>query len=58
LVTESTAGRAFEITRDGQIVWEWRSPHRIREGGRELVALLGEMTRLDRNEVASWLRDP
>jgi hypothetical protein len=32
LVTESTRGRLFEITRDGRVVWEYLNPRRIRDG--------------------------
>jgi hypothetical protein len=28
LITESDAGRLLEVTRNGDIVWEWRTPHR------------------------------
>jgi hypothetical protein len=55
LITESTAGRAFEITRSKEIVWDWRSPHRIWEDGRELVAILGEVTRHDAAVVDLWM---
>jgi hypothetical protein len=44
LITESTAGRAFEVTREGRIVWEWVSPYRAGEK-RELIATLYEMRR-------------
>ena len=45
LLTESEQGRAIEITPDGDVVWEFVSPHR---GGRngELVATLFEVQRL------------
>ena len=32
LVTESTRGRAFELTRDGSIVWEFHNPERSEDG--------------------------
>ena len=50
LITESERGRAVEITRDGEIVWEFVSPHR---GGRndELIATLWEVVRLTSDEV-------
>jgi len=56
LVTESTAGRAFEVTRDKTIVWDFRSPHRIDSDAGALVAMLGEMTRVDAREADPWLR--
>lgn len=45
LVTESERGRAFEVTREGEIVWELLSPHRAGANG-ELVATLFEVIRL------------
>jgi hypothetical protein len=45
LITESEAGRALEVTRDGRVVWEFNNPHRAGERG-ELVATLFEMVRL------------
>ena len=45
LITESENGRAFEVTRDGRIVWEFNNPHRAGEKG-ELVAVVFEMQRL------------
>lgn len=45
LITESETGRAFEITPDKRIVWEFVNPNRA--GGREsLVATLYELIRL------------
>ena len=32
LVTESTKGRVFEVTRDGEIVWEFWNPDRTAAG--------------------------
>ena len=45
LVTESTAGRAFEIDREGEIVWEYVNPERAGDR-QELVASLLEVVRL------------
>jgi hypothetical protein len=45
LITESDNGRAFEVTTDGEIVWEFYNPHRTGEDG-ELVATLPELRRL------------
>ncbi|HEX5759367.1 MAG TPA: arylsulfotransferase family protein, partial [Thermoanaerobaculia bacterium] len=45
LITESERGRAFEVTPDGAVVWEFRSPHRAGRSG-ELVATLFEVVRL------------
>jgi hypothetical protein len=48
LITESENGRALEVTRDGEVVWELRSPHRAGEEN-ELVAVLFELERLPRD---------
>ena len=53
LITESNEGRAFEVTPEGEIVWEWRSPHRAGEGG-ELVATLFDLHRLSEGSCG-WL---
>jgi hypothetical protein len=45
LITESERGRAFEVTPAGEVVWEFRSPHRAGRNG-ELVATLFEVVRL------------
>lgn len=54
LVTETGAGRAFELTPSGEVVWLFQSPHRAgREG--ELVAALFEVERIPEATVAGWL---
>lgn len=45
LITESENGRALEVTPDGEVVWEFHSPHRAGERG-ELVATLFEVLRV------------
>lgn len=45
LITESNNGRAFEVSPQGQIVWEFHNPHRTGDDG-ELVATLSEVWRL------------
>jgi hypothetical protein len=45
LITESDRGRAIEITADGEVVWEFVSPHRAGEN-REFVATLFEVVRI------------
>lgn len=54
LATESHYGRAFEVTREGEIVWEFLSPARAGERG-ELVATLFELVRLNPAGSADWL---
>ncbi len=53
LVTETTQGRAFEVTPDGQTVWEYHIPHRAGRN-RELVACLFEVERIPERQLA-WL---
>jgi len=48
LVTESTHGRAFELTPELQIVWEFHNPHRSGDDG-ELIATLFDMVRYEHN---------
>jgi hypothetical protein len=55
LITETDRGRAFEVTPEKRIVWEYLTPHRVGEGPDELVARLFEVERLDESYVASWL---
>jgi hypothetical protein len=52
LVSETDAGRAFEVTREGRLVWEYFSPYRAGDGG-ELVAAVFEMSRVPAG--AAWL---
>jgi hypothetical protein len=53
LITESDNGRAFEVTQDGRIVWEYINPHRAGENN-ELIATLHHTYRIDRDFVR-WL---
>ena len=53
LVTESTRGRAFEITREGEIVWEFFSPDV--EGDGDERATFYRMTRIDEGMLAPHL---
>jgi hypothetical protein len=48
LITESAAGRAFEVTPDGERVWEYVNPHRAGDDG-ELIATLLEVVRIERD---------
>jgi hypothetical protein len=52
LITETCAGRAFEVTPSHDVVWRFVSPHRAGEGG-ELVAALFEVVRIP--ERPAWL---
>jgi len=50
LITDSESGRAFEVTRDKKIVWEWVSPHRAGEKN-QFVAVLYEMLRFNKDFI-------
>ena len=54
LVTESDYGRAFEITAEGEIVWEYHNPRRAGDEG-EFVATLFEVVRLPPDFGSAWL---
>jgi outer membrane protein assembly factor BamB len=55
LITESDFGRAFEVTPDGEIVWEFVNPHRA--GKRDnLIATLFDVVRLDPGLSLDWLQ--
>ena len=56
LITESDAGRAIEVAKNGDVVWEFRNPERAGEN-RELVATLFEVTRLPTDFPTEWLDD-
>jgi hypothetical protein len=53
LITESDAGRAFEVTRDKRIAWEFVSPHRAGRNG-ELIATLFDVVRLPPDFPTEW----
>lgn len=53
LVTESDNGRAFEITSDGDVVWDFYNPHRAGEHD-EYIATLFEVLRLPPDLDVSW----
>ena len=44
------AGRVIEVTRSGDIVWEFVNPHRAGEGD-DLIASLLEVVRIDPAEL-------
>jgi len=54
LVTESEAGRAFEVTPEGEIVWEFYNPGRAGEE-EEMIALLPEVLRLPPGFPTGWV---
>jgi hypothetical protein len=54
LITDSDDGRAFEVTADHKIVWEFFNPHRAGTQ-REFVAVIPELARLPPDFNLSWL---
>lgn len=54
LLTESTRGRAYEVTPDQEIVWEFVNPARAGEND-EFIALLCDIMRFEKSFVESWL---
>jgi hypothetical protein len=53
LITESEGGRAFEVTSDGEIVWEFFNPHRAGDN-QEFIAALFDVVRVE--ERPTWLK--
>ena len=53
LIVESDAGRAFEVDRGGEIVWEYYNPHRAGPHG-ELIATLFDVVRLPEDFPTGW----
>jgi len=56
LITESGGGRAFEVTPEKQIVWEFLNPHRSGPNN-ELIATLLEVQRLEPDFPHQWARE-
>ncbi len=54
LITESDNGRAFEVTHDGDIVWEYWNPERAGEDD-QYIATIFEVIRLDPSLPLDWL---
>lgn len=58
LITETARGRAFEVDAAGEIVWEFRSPHRVGASG-ELIAQLYDLSRVEvEGDLLGALRAP
>jgi hypothetical protein len=47
IIVESTNGRAMEVTAEGKVVWDFRSPHRKTVDGQELVMPLLDVVRIE-----------
>jgi hypothetical protein len=54
LIVESDNGRAFEVTADETIVWEYVNPHRAGEES-ELIAALLDVVRLPEDFPTDWI---
>lgn len=57
LITETDYGRAFEVTRSGDIVWEFYNPFRAGDQG-QYIATMMEMKRLRPDFPLDWLDSP
>jgi len=51
LILESTNGRAFEVTVEGRVVWDYRSPYRKTGKEGELVMPLLDVVRYGKDEL-------
>jgi len=54
LITESDSGRAFEVTPESEIVWEFFNPHRAGDDG-EYIATLFDLVRLPSSFPIEWI---
>ena len=54
LVTETDSGRAFEVTPEGEIVWEFYNPFRGGDEG-QYIATLMEVARLPADMPLDWI---
>jgi len=57
LITETDQGRAFEVTRDSKIVWEFHTPQRAGDDA-NLIASLFQVQRLPADFPIGWARAP
>lgn len=55
LIVESMMGRAFEVTPEKEIVWEFYNPHRAGDNN-ELIATLFDLYRVPPERVEGWLQ--
>ena len=54
LITETDSGRAFEVSPEGETVWEFFNPHRAGDEGQYIAALL-VMRRLSPDFPVDWI---
>ena len=57
LITDTWNGRAFEVTADKEVVWEFWNPHRAGKN-QELIACLFDLVRIAPDESLDWLDRP
>ena len=57
LISESDSGRAFEVTANKQVVWEFYNPARAGRDN-ELIATLFEVVRLPPDFPLGWTQSP
>ena len=57
LITETMHGRAFEVTPEKRIVWEYRNPNLVGAND-ELIAGIWELYRLDQSAPPAWAQPP
>jgi len=55
LITSTDSGRAFEVTPDGEVVWEYFSGYEEGTDGQRNRAAIYRMERFPRNAVVDWL---
>ena len=58
LIQSHVPGRMFEITREGDIVWNFYNPHRLEEGGEELIASISGAMRIPRDRLDFEMKGP
>jgi len=55
LIIEGKKGRAFEVTPEREIVWEYLNPHRLHD---DRIARIWDLQRLDPDFPLAWLERP
>ena len=55
LIVEGKKGRAFEVTPQHEIVWEYLNPHRLHD---DRIARIWDLQRLDPDFPLAWLERP
>jgi hypothetical protein len=56
LISDTESGKAFEVTQDMKIVWEFFNPHRAGKD-QQLIAAIYEIIRLDHDFPLIWLEE-